>query len=99
MGPGTLALVATLSMVVAPNAKLTACRLFAPGAVCGPTTRIFRLPSAKAPDAPQFVIVELAPEPTDCKMVKRVDPNFKSKMPVVTPDPKLALPMKIVPVP
>jgi hypothetical protein len=101
MGPGTLALVATLSMVVAPNPKLTACRLFAPGAACPSSRLVFRLPvDLKAPDAQQFVIVlHDVPEPTDCKMVKRVDPAFKSAMPVVTPDPKLALPMKIVPVP
>ena len=32
-------------------------------------------------------------------MVRRVDPSFKSAMPVVTPDPKLALLMKVVAVP
>ena len=48
---------------------------------------------------PLVVVLNVLPEPTDCGMVKRVDPNFKSKMPVATPDPKLALPMKVVPVP
>jgi hypothetical protein len=48
---------------------------------------------------PVVFVLEIIPEPMDCGMVKPVDPNFKSKMPVVTPDPKLALPMKIVPVP
>jgi len=101
MGPGTLALVAALSMAVAPNPKLTACRLFAPGAACPSSRLAFRLPvDLKAQGPQQFVIVlHEEPEPTDCKMVKRVDPAFKSKMPVATPDPKLALPMKVVAVP
>lgn len=101
MGPGVLALVAIVSMAAAPKATLTACRLFAPHARCDARTQVVFLPAdpktANAP--PQFLIVEASPEPTDCAMVKRVDPSFKSKMPVSTPDPKLALPMKIVPVP
>jgi hypothetical protein len=35
---------------------------------------------------PVVFMLEFIPEPTDCGMVKPVDPNFKSKMPVVTPD-------------
>lgn len=72
MGPGTVVLVAALSMG-AQRAGMTS--------------------------KPVVFVLEFIPEPTDCGMVKPVDPNFKSKMPVVTPDPKLALPMKIVPVP
>ena len=72
MGTGTLALVATLSLVVQKGAIT-------------PTPMIF--------------VLDVLPEPTDCGMVRRVDPNFKSEMPVVTPDPKLALPMKVVVVP
>jgi len=53
---------------------------------------------AKVPQ--QFVIVQIEPSiPADCKMVKPVDPQFRSAMPVVTPDPRLKLPMSIVPVP
>jgi hypothetical protein len=37
--------------------------------------------------------------PTDCKMIKPVDPQFVSKMPVQTPDPDLKLPIKTVAVP
>jgi len=48
---------------------------------------------------PVIFVLHLVPEPTDCGMVRRVDPNFKSAMPVVTPDPKLALPTKVVAVP
>ena len=33
--------------------------------------------------------------PIDCKMVKPVDPHFVSAMPVVRPDPTIALPMRI----
>jgi hypothetical protein len=100
MGPVTLALVATLSMAVAPNAKLTACRLFAPTAACGSGAQLFRLPpDPKSPDAPQFVIVQIEPAPIDCKMVKPVNPDFRSNMPVAMPNPKLAFPMKVVPVP
>ena len=72
MGPGTLALVAILSLA-AQKGAIT------------PTPMIF--------------VLDVLPEPTDCRMVRRVDPNFKSAMPVVTPDPKLALPMKVVVVP
>jgi hypothetical protein len=72
MGPGTLALVATLSLAAQKGAI---------------TLR------------PVIFVLHLVPEPTDCGMVRRVDPNFKSAMPVVTPDPKLALPMKVVAVP
>jgi hypothetical protein len=44
--------------------------------------------------------VQIEPSiPADCKMVKPVDPQFKSAMPVVTPDPHLKLPMSIVAVP
>jgi hypothetical protein len=100
MGPGVLALVAIVSMAAAPKAPLTACRLFAPTASCGPGARLVLLPfDPKTQTAAQFMIVESTPEPTDCGMVKHVDPSFKSKMPVSTPDPKLALPIKIVPVP
>src|SRR6187401_1670597 len=101
MGPGTLALVATLSMAVAPNPKLTACRLFAPGAACAASRVVFRFPVDVKTQASQQLVVVLhdEPRPTDCKMVKRSDPAFKSAMPVATPDPNLALPMKIVPVP
>jgi hypothetical protein len=72
MGPGTLALVATLSLVAQKGA-------IAP--------------------RPTIFVLDVVPEPIDCGMVRRVDPNFKSAMPVVTPDPKLALPMKVVAVP
>lgn len=101
MGPGTLALVATLSMAVAPNAKLTACRLFATGAACPSSRMVLRFPVDVKTQAPQQFVVVLhdEPKPTDCKMVKRIDPAFKSAMPVATPVPNLALPMKIAPVP
>ena len=72
MGPGTLALVATLSMMAQKNA-------ITPG--------------------PVIFVLDVVPEPTDCRMVRRVDPTFKSAMPVLTPDRKLALPMKVVVVP
>jgi hypothetical protein len=37
--------------------------------------------------------------PTDCKMIKPVDPQFASKMPVQTPDPNVKLPIQTVPIP
>ena len=40
-----------------------------------------------------------APQPTDCKMIKPVDPKFASKMPVRTPDPTIAYQIQTVPVP
>ena len=38
-------------------------------------------------------------QPTDCKMIKPVDPQFASKMPVQTPDPAVKLPIQTVPIP
>lgn len=38
-------------------------------------------------------------EATDCKMIKPVDPQFKSKMPVVTPDEKVTFTVQVVEVP
>jgi len=38
----------------------------------------------------------IEPAPIDCGMIKRPDPQFKSAMPIVTPDPKIGLPMKII---
>ena len=40
-----------------------------------------------------------APVPTDCKMIKPVDPKFASKMPVRTPDPTIVFQIQTVPVP
>jgi len=37
--------------------------------------------------------------PTDCNMIKPVDPQFRSKMPVQTPDPDVKLPIQTVPIP
>ena len=37
--------------------------------------------------------------PTDCKMIKPIDPQFTSKMPVQTPDPELKLPIQTVFIP
>jgi hypothetical protein len=37
--------------------------------------------------------------PIDCRMVKPVDPQFKSAMPVITPDKGVKLPMSVVTVP
>jgi hypothetical protein len=34
--------------------------------------------------------------PIDCAMVKRVDPNFRSNMPVITPDPNVHYPMPVM---
>ena len=58
-----------------------------------------RVESVRLDKAGRVVDVQLVVEALDCKMVKPVDPSFKSKMPVATPDPNLALPTKIVPVP
>jgi len=37
--------------------------------------------------------------PTDCKMIKPVDPQFVSKMPVQMPDPNVKLPIQSVSIP
>ena len=35
----------------------------------------------------------------DCQMSKPIDPNFHSAMPVIKPNPNVALPMRVIPVP
>ena len=100
MRASAIALVTALSALALPGIAAAECNLFGGKPACSSAKPMFRVEfGAKAAD-PQFVIVQIEPSiATDCKMVKRVDPQFKSAMPVVTPDPSLKLPMRIVHVP
>src|SRR4051812_3128039 len=97
---GTIALVALVGVTSFPPPASAECPLFsAGGAACAakpvlkatlgqqPTVRMEELPASARP------------QPTDCKMVKPVDPQFKSKMPVITPDEKVKFRTPVVPVP
>jgi hypothetical protein len=54
-------------------------------------------------EAPPMVVVTRpalpATEATDCAMVKPVNPQFHSMMPVVSPDSKVEYALRIIPVP
>jgi hypothetical protein len=99
MRASAIALVTTLSALALPGTAPAECNLFGGKPSCSSAKSMFRVEfGAKAPV--QFVIVQIEPSiATDCKMVKPVDPQFRSAMPVVTPDPRLKLPMRIVHVP
>jgi hypothetical protein len=94
-----IALVTILSALALPGTAAAECNLFGGKPSCSSATSMFRVEfGAKVPQ--QFVIVQIEPAiPADCKMLKPVDPQFRSAMPIVTPDAGLKLPMRIVPVP
>jgi hypothetical protein len=99
-----IALVTTLAALALPGIAAAECNLFGGTPSCSSAQGAFRVEfgakSAKTAPPPLMVIVQLEPSISpDCKMVKPVDPQFRSAMPVVTPDPGLTLPMRIVPVP
>jgi hypothetical protein len=56
-------------------------------------------PPATAPTPAPKVTLTTPVVPNDCQMVKSVDPDFSSKMPVVAPDPNLSAAMPTVVVP
>ena len=101
-------LIAGLAVLGAPLTARADCTLFSKdGSACvtpkpGLEANFVKLAAANAQaqklltDAPRAMAGSM---PTDCKMVKPIDPRFVSKMPVQTPDPSLKLPMRTVPVP
>jgi hypothetical protein len=106
--PGISALVAAVSMIALPqDAAAQSRRLPADGRPVAPLTPPVTIDvGAEATGAPfderrvVFVLnVDDMPQAMDCKMVRSIDPNFASKMPVVTPDPKLTFRTPIFPVP
>ena len=106
--PGISAFVAALSMIALPQGAAPQSRLLpADGKPVAPPKPLVTIDvGAKATGAPfdkrpiifTFIVGD-APQAMDCKMVRSIDPNFASKMPVVTPDPNLTFRTPIVPVP
>jgi len=109
MRPFTSAFIVLLAIQGAPLAAHADCTLFsADGPAC-------TAPKAKMPvDFTKLAAANVQTQkvldeaqraqvarslPTDCKMIKPVDPQFTSKMPVQTPDPDVKLPIQIVLVP
>lgn len=105
-------MVATLSLVAAPRTASAQCGPFAKGVTCLGSTRPalrgdFGLqtpapkpthPSSKERRtvATPSVQTHESETPIDCKMVKPVDPQFRSSMPVIAPDRNARLPMRLV---
>ena len=109
MRPTTLAFMVLLAVLVAPRAAHADCTVFSAGgpACAGPTQKMqvdfTKLAATNEQAAKMLVEAQRAQEgktvPTDCKMIKPVDPRFVSRMPVQTPDPKVKLPILSVEVP
>jgi hypothetical protein len=109
MRPTTLALLVLLAVLVAPRAAHADCTLFsAEGPACAGQTQkmqvdFTKLAATNEQMAKMLVDAQRAQAgtavPTDCKMIKAVDPRFVSKMPVQTPDPNVKLPIRRVEVP
>ena len=106
----TASFIVVLAVLGAPVAARADCTLFpAEGQACAaPKAKVQVVDFAKLAaangqarkmlaEAQRALAVQSVP--TDCKMIKPVDPQFTSKMPVQTPDPDVRLPIQIVPVP
>jgi hypothetical protein len=110
MRTGVILAVAVLLLIVTPTAGRAQAQFGAPppgGRSLGPTTfhMDFRAQKdilSKKPVQPLNHSVNPVPpvvigsNPIDCGIIKRVDPRFKSVMPIVKPDPKVQLPMKTI---
>ena len=102
-------LLAVLCLCLVPKSASAQCSGFSIGVTCSASTKPtvyvdFGLPKA-APDTriPQvdthratLPMVIRTPGPIDCRMVKPIDPQFKSAMRIAAADPKVQLPMRIV---
>ena len=109
MRPLTSALLVILTVSALPMTARADCTPFSPdGPACAAPKAKMQVDFAKlavANEQAQKMLADaqraLAAQsvPTDCKMIKPVDPQFTSKMPVQTPDPDLKLPIQIVSVP
>jgi hypothetical protein len=106
------ALFVFVALIGIPATARAECPLFGAGSAACPSTKLTRPDFAKmaalnaevrqmTAAAKQALVAtsQSADVPTDCRMVKPVDPQFKSAMPVITPDKDVKLPMKIVTVP
>ncbi len=109
MRPFTTTFIVLLAVLGAPLAAHADCTLFsADGPGCAaPKAKMqvdFATLAAANEQAQKMLAgaqraLEAQPVPSDCKMIKPIDPQFTSKMPVQTPDPHVKLPIQIVPVP
>ena len=109
MRPLTTSFIVLLVVLGAPLAAHADCTLFLPdGPACATSQSKVQVDFAKlaaANEQAQKMLAEAQRAmaahsvPTDCKMIKPVDPQFASKMPVQTPDPAVKLPIQTVPVP
>jgi hypothetical protein len=109
MRPFTSAFIVLLAILGAPLAAHADCTLFsADGRACAAPKGKMQVDFAKlaaANEQAQKMLAEaqraLAAQsmPTDCKMIKPIDPQFTSKMPVQTPNPDVKLPIQIVLIP
>jgi hypothetical protein len=95
-----IAVTGLLSVIaILPDARAAECSLFAAADACSaakPKVEIRLAPRALIAVSPPQVA---SPAGTDCKMLKPVDPQFNSAMPVVRPDSAKQLPMPIIQVP
>jgi hypothetical protein len=109
MRPFLSTFIVLLVVLGAPLAANADCTLFsADGPACATPQSKMKVDFAKlavANERAQKMLAEaqraVAAQsmPTDCKMIKPVDPQFASKMPVQTPDPAVKLPIQTVSVP
>ena len=105
----TSSFIALIAILGAPGAAHADCTVFsADGPACAAPPSKMNVDFAKLAAANEQAQKTLAEAlramaaqsvPTDCKMIKPIDPQFASKMPVQTPDPKVKLPIQTVLVP
>jgi hypothetical protein len=99
--------VAVLSLIVGPRTAGAQCRAF--GEACsGSGKSTFHVDFGTQKDLPKKPVQPLnhsmnpvppnvtGSNPIDCGMIKRIDPQFRSVMSIVKPDPKVQLPMKTI---
>jgi hypothetical protein len=107
MRMGAILTVAVLLLIAVPRAARAQCSAFSVGGACaGSGKPTFHLDFRAQKDTLQKPVQPLnhsvnpvppvmaGSNPVDCGMIKRVDPQFKSVMPIVKPDPKVQFPMK-----
>lgn len=108
-----VALVTGLAILALSSNVQAQCGLFQREAKCAPTSTSplvvdFRLPGGAVlpgrsgrPAVVSRVATNRDPQVqgNDCAMVKPVDPDFRSNMPIVRPDPWVKLPMRVIPAP
>jgi hypothetical protein len=109
MRPFTSAFIVLVALLGAPHAAHADCTVFsADGPACATPQSKMKVDFAKLAAANAQAQKTLAEAlramaaqsvPTDCRMIKPVDPQFTSKMPVQTPDPNMKLPIQTVPIP